>query len=162
MENEKKEIINLNKKLNQIIFNLEKEKTEKEKILKLYQKNKSIESNTKNETDIFKSKSISRDLKLNNISPLTHKIIFKKILPKNKLNWYLITVKEENEVKNYLNTFWITEEEMQEINNRMSSDKINFDYDSNEIKQNNIEINNEIINKLKNINEEKEKISLDM
>ena len=165
IENKNKEINDLNSKLDQLLYNFEKEKNDKEKIQKLYERSKGLENNYINEIENTKSNTfLSNDYKLSNISSLTHRIIFSKKLTKYKLSWYLITLKNENEIKNYINTFWISEEDMQQINGKMSFDKINVgidsDIDLNE-KDNSIEninINNEEIKKLKDIIEEKEKL----
>ena len=90
---------------------------------------------------------------LNNITSLSRKIFFIKNIPKYKLRWFLITIKNENEIKDYLNTFWVSEEEMHQIKEKLSIDNSNENLD----KDKNIE-NNGIIEKLNNIIIEKKKI----
>ena len=47
-----------------------------------------------------------------NYSSATHKIISEKKLAESNLQWFLITIKSESEVKNYSNTFWVTEKDI--------------------------------------------------
>ena len=143
LENKKNEVNNLNNKLKQLLNSFEIEKKEKEEIQKLYEKNN---------TEIEKIKSLSNDSKLKNISSISHKILLTKNCPKYKLSWFLITIKNENEIKNYLNTFWISEEEMKKIQSKLSPD--NYIMKSDEENSN----NNEMIRKLNDIVEEKDKI----
>ena len=153
IENKRNEINSLNNKLNNLLNSFEKEKKEKEEIQKLYENNnKEMESN-KDEIEKIKAKPFSKDMHLNNITSLSHKIIFIKNIPKYKLRWFLITIKNENEIKDYLNTFWVSEEEMHQIKEKISIDNSNENLD----KDKNIE-NNRIIEKLNNIIIEKEKI----
>ena len=153
IENKRNEINSLNNKLNNLLNSFEKEKKEKEEIQKLYENNnKEMESN-KDEIEKIKAKPFSKDLHLYNITSLSHKIIFIKNIPKYKLRWFLITIKNENEIKDYLNTFWVSEEEMHQIKEKISIDNSNENLD----KDKNIE-NNRIIEKLNNIIIEKEKI----
>ena len=158
IENRKNEIDNLNIKINQLLTTFEKEKKEKEKIQRLYEKTTKEIENNKNEIELMKSLSLSKEIKLNNISSQSHKIIFNKNLPKYKLSWSLITVKKETEIKNYINTFWISEEDKKQINGNISFDNIDIDLDrEKEMDIKDLEKNNDI-KKLKNIIEEKEKI----
>ena len=129
IENRKNEIDNLNIKINQLLTTFEKEKKEKEKIQRLYEKTTKEIENNKNEIELMKSLSLSKEIKLNNISSQSHKIIFNKNLPKYKLSWSLITVKKETEIKNYINTFWISEEDKKQINGNISFDDIDIDLD---------------------------------
>lgn len=152
IETKKNEICNLNNKLDQLLSSFEKEKKEKEQIIKLNEKYSKEAENNKNEIEKIKSLSLSKD-KLKNITSQSHKIILNKNIPKYKLNWFLITIKNENEIKNYLNTFWVSEEEMQQINSKLILD--NSYINLNEEKD--IDKNNEVIKNLNNIIEEKEK-----
>ena len=161
IENKKNEINILTNKLNQLLTSFDKEKKEKEEIQKLCDKNNKEMENTKNEIEKIKSESLSKEAKLKNISSISHKIIFKKNISQYNLTWFLITMKNENEVKNYLNTFWISEEEMQQIKNKFNFDNsIINSLEEKDNKDNNIKDveNNEIIKKLNNIIEEKDKI----
>ena len=157
-ESKIKEINNLNNKIDQLLNSFEKEKKEKEQILKLYEK-----YNNKNEIEKNKSSSLSKDSKLKNISSQSHKIILNKNITKYKLSWFLITIKNENEIKNYLNTFWISEEEMEQIKSKLCLDSsyMNLDEDI-EMNIKEIDKNNEVIKNLNNIIEEKEKIIFEL
>ena len=161
IENKKNEINILTNKLNQLLTSFDKEKKEKEEIQKLCDKNNKEMENTKNEIEKIKSESLSKEAKLKNISSISHKIIFKKNISQYNLTWFLITMKNENEVKNYLNTFWISEEEMQQIKNKFNFDNLIINsVEEKDNKDKNIKDveNNEIIKKLNNIIEEKDKI----
>ena len=144
IERKNNEINNLNNKLIKILNNFEKEKKEKEEIQKIYENNNKEIENNKNELEKIKLESLSKDLKLNDITSLSHKIIFIKNIPKYKLSWFLITINNENEIKNYLNTFWISEEEMFQIKEKLILDKICDNLNEEKPNKNNIE-SNEII-----------------
>ena len=163
IENKRNEINALNNKISQLLTNFEKEKKEKIKIQQLYENTfKEIENN-KNEIEKIKLENLSQKNKLNNISSISHKIIFNKNIPKYKLGWSLITVKKETEIKNYLNTFWISEEDKKFINGNLSFESIDLDIDEDKesiIKD--IDKNNEVIKKLNNIIEEKDKIIIQL
>ena len=159
IENKRNEINELNNKINQLLTNFEKEKKEKLKIQKLYENTCKEFENNKNEIEKIKLENLSKEIKLNNISSVSHKIIFNKNIPKYKLGWSLITVKKETEIKNYLNTFWISEEDKKFINGNLSLESIDIDLDEDkESTIKDIEKNNEVIKKLNNIIEEKDKI----
>ena len=149
IENKKNEINTLNNKLNKLLNSFEKEKKEKEEIKILYEKNNEEMENNKKEIQklMIKKESFSKDLQLNNITSLSHKILFTKSMPKYKLSWFLITVNNEDEMKDYLNTFWVSEEEMHQIKDKLIIDNSNVNSE-----------NIEVIKKLNNIIEEKEKI----
>ena len=161
IERKNNEINNLNNKLIKILNNFEKEKKEKEEIQKIYENNNKEIENNKNELEKIKLESLSKDLKLNDITSLSHKIIFIKNIPKYKLSWFLITINNENEIKNYLNTFWISEEEMYQIKEKLILDKICDNLNEEKHNKNDIE-SNEIIKKLNNIIKEKETIINDL
>ena len=160
IENKKNEINILTNKLNQLLVSFEKEKKEKEEIQKLYDKNNKEMENTRNEIEKINSQSLSKEAKLQNINNLSHKIIFKKNISQYNLTWFLITIKNENEIKNYINTFWLSEEDMQQIKNKLNFDNSIINSEEEKDKSNNIKDieNKEVIKKLNNIIEEKEKI----
>ena len=160
IENKKNEINILTNKLNQLLTSFEKEKKEKEEIQKLYDKSNKEMENTKNEIEKIKSQSLSQETKLKKITSISHKIIFKKNISQYNLRWFLITIKNEKEIKNYINTFWLSEEEIHQIKNKLNFDNSIINSEEEKNKDNNIKDieNNQVIQKLNNIVQEKEKI----